>query len=345
MKRRFYRNKDKYILYLVVGIMILAGIFTFISQRNLNKLTVYNSSDKVEESSDKKETELDIDMSIYTNEKSGYSISIPADWQQVTKNGYTTFVHAASGSSLQIQELAYDPAINNVTSDLLSTEVAASGNTFVNFKRNTSSSYELMYQDFQNSTYDYIEEVYWDRNRIIKLVCTFNDENYKKILPYYEKIIGTFSWTKESEIPSDYYLYYNDSAKFEVGIPSSWTMSQAENTIIAMAGDTNASLSISVIGNTSYLDSITATDMASLLKNGKSNFIMQNYDNSSKEKATVSCTYVANDIQLNNKTYVFANGTYLYFLSIDYESGSIESEVPETCASLFRDFVSKQSAE
>lgn len=86
MKRRYYRNKEKYILCFVIGVMILAGIFTFISQKNLDKLDVYLTSDKVdEETGSNKDDELDIDMSVYTDEQNGYSLNIPSDWQEITK--------------------------------------------------------------------------------------------------------------------------------------------------------------------------------------------------------------------------------------------------------------------
>ncbi|MCR1984892.1 hypothetical protein NSB24_01410 [Blautia coccoides] len=343
MKRRYYRNKEKYILCFVIGVMILAGIFTFISQKNLDKLDVYLTSDKVNEETGKnKDDELDIDMSVYTDEQNGYSLNIPSDWQEITKNGYKTFVHAPSGSSIQIQVHSYDPLINNAASDVLSTSIANEGKTFVSYTKLSTSSYELKYQDFQSSTYDYIEEVYWDRNQIVKLLCTFNDSNYEKILPYYEKIINSFSWSKKSEIPSDYYLYYNEAANFEMGIPASWTVSQADNTILAMSNESNATLSVTVINSESYLDTVTTTDMAALLKNGKNNFILKDYSCRDKTSATASYTYISGNVQLNSKTYIYANGTYIYFVCIDYESGAVDDDMPETAASLFREFISKE---
>ena len=338
--KRYYTSKEKRILTVIIVVMLLAGVFTFISQKNLDKLSVYNESDKVEEQEVQKDQGKDIDMSIYTDERNGFSLSIPSDWQQVTKDGYQTFIHAASGSSLQIQVLEYDPSINNVSADTLSTEIAASGKTFSGYTRNTTSSYELLYQDYQNSTYDYIEEVYWDRSKIIKLICIFNDENYDRILPYYKKIIESFSWKRQSEIPEEYYLYYSQTGDFETAIPATWTMSQADSAIVAMPEEGNAALSVTVTENSSYLDSVTATDISSMLKNGKSNFIMQSYENS-KEQAIVKYTYVANKVLLNGATYIYANGTYLYFLTIEYESGAIDESMPETCASLFREFISE----
>lgn len=339
MKRRLYKKNEQYILYVVIGVMIVAGIFTFFSQKSLDDtLDVYSQSDKVENKVTESDESPDIILTAYTDEKNGYSIGIPEGWQKVIKNGYTTFVHSPSASSLQIQILDYDPKINNISSDSISTDIAEKGNTFVSFNRSSTSSYEVTYQDFKNSTYDYIEEVYWDQSKIIKLVCTFNDANYQKIKPYYEKIIKSFSWNREKEIPSDYYLFYNDNAKFEVGIPASWTVSQANDTIVAMNEDSNASESITVLKNSSYLDKITVTDMTNLLKSGKSGFIMKSYDNK-KKKASIVYTYISGSQQITSQTYVYANGTYLYFVSFDYVEGTLQDNIPEDCSNLFREFI------
>lgn len=338
MRRFGYRRIERIITIAIVAVMVLSVIFALVSQSSQKKLSVYTESDKVEEETPKEE-ELDIILSQYTDEKNSFSIGVPDDWQQVTKNGYPTFVHSASSSSIQIQVLEYNPAINNVSADTISAEVAGQGKTFVEYTRLDSSSYEATYQDYQNSTYDYIEKVYWDRTKIIKLIATFNDKNYQKIKPYYEKIYASFSWERPSEIPSKYYLYYNEAAKFEVGIPTTWTLSSADNAIAATDSETNASMTVSVTQNTGYLDSVTANDIVSLLKPGRNNFMMKSYDHT-KEKATVVSTYVVNNVQITNKTFIFANGTYMYFLSFDYEQGIIDDSIPENCANLFREFIS-----
>lgn len=93
-----------------------------------------------------------------------------------------TYIHAASSSSIQIQILPYDSAINNVNQELLSSSIVQDGFTFVNYNRIDTSSYEIMYQ--KNEIYDYIEEVKWSRDYIVKMICIFNDENYSKTPSY-----------------------------------------------------------------------------------------------------------------------------------------------------------------
>ena len=80
-----------------------------------------------------------------------------------------------------MEVFAYNPAINNVAADTLSASITQDGKTFKNFTRKSASSYEVMYQDLKNSTYDYIEEVYWDREHIIPVSYTHLDV-YKRQL-------------------------------------------------------------------------------------------------------------------------------------------------------------------
>ena len=337
-KRHYPRGQNPIILILGI-IVILSILFTMFSQKSQDKLQVYTKSDKVESKDDsqEEEKELDIDTDIYTDNEHHFSLSIPTDWEQVTKNGYPTFVHPASASSLQIQVSNYDPAVNLASADTLSAQVADDGKTFVNFTAKTTSSYELMYQDFQNSTYDYIEEVYWDREQVIKLVCTFNDENYDKIIPYYELILNSFAWNRQYEIPEDYMIYYNQDLNFEVMVPAGWSIGTSGNAISASDPDTGASETVTMTQTETTLDSMTATDMSKLLNIGQSGFMMNSYDNS-KESAVARCSYILDNVQHQEVVYAYSTGSMIYFITFDYENGTVDNSLIEKCGKSFRYF-------
>lgn len=337
-----YNNKSPWML--IVGvIVILSVLFTILSKKDQQDLNAYTKSDKVsqEEKKDNKEN-LDIDMSVYTDDKIGLSINVPSDWTQVTKDGYPTFIHSASASSLQIQTLDYDPSINNTSEDSISTKIAEDGKTFLSFRKSSDTSYEVQYQSHGNSTYDYVERVYWDRSKIIKLLCIFNDENYEKISPYYEKILNSFAWNKSDPVTKGYYLYYNESADFEIGIPDNWAIGTSGNALVASDSSSGASMTLSASDYTGTLSSVTGTDVVNLVRGNKSNFIMNAYDNTEKQ-AKVTATYVQDNVQMTNISYLFCDGSRLYTVSFDYEQGTIEDTVPEACAKLFRSFQTEQS--
>lgn len=337
-RKRYPKGQNPYVLIFGV-IVILSMMFTIFSQKSQDKLAVYTESDKVEtkDTTDDSANELDVDTEIYTDNEHHFSLSIPTDWEQVTKDGYTTFVHSASASSLQIQVLDYDPLINNYTQESLSSAVVEEGKTFVSYTQKTTSSYELMYQDYQNNTYDYIEEVYWDRDQIIKLKCVFNDANYEKIIPYYELILNSFAWKKTSEIPEDYAVYYNDTAQFEVLVPVSWTIGSSSNTIVATDGTTGATQTITALNSTTTFENVSATDISKLLNTGQSGFMMSSYDNST-EPAIARCSYIVNNVQYQEVAYGYSTGESLFFILFDYESGTIDEDLISLCGSSFRSF-------
>ena len=340
-----YHNKSPWMLIIGV-IVILSAIFTIMSKKDQQNLNAYTKSDKVsqEDTDEDKEDDLDIDMSVYTDNKVGFSISVPSDWNQVTKDGYPTFIHSASASSLQIQTLDYDPSINNTSEDTVSTQIAEDGKTFLSFQKTTDTSYEIQYQSHGNSTYDYVERVYWDRSKIVKLLCIFNDANYDKISPYYDKILKSFAWNKSDPVTEGYYLYYNDSANFEIGIPDDWALGTSGNALVASDSSTGASMTLSATDYTGTLSSVTGTDVVNLVRGKKSNFIMNSYDNSEKE-AKVTATYVQDNVQMTNIIYLFCDGTRLYIVSFDYEQGTIKDDVPAACAKLFRSFNSSSTTD
>ena len=114
-----YHNKSPWMLIIGV-IVILSAIFTIMSKKDQQNLNAYTKSDKV--------SQEDTD-------------EVPSDWNQVTKDGYPTFIHSASASSLQIQTLDYDPSINNTSEDTISTQIAEDGKTFLSFQKSTDTSY------------------------------------------------------------------------------------------------------------------------------------------------------------------------------------------------------------
>ena len=157
MQRFKKRNPWKGI---IAGIVILSAVFTFITQKQQkDKLDVYTGETTVSQedlSQEKEQQAKTIETQIYTDDTMKYSLSIPKEWTQVVENDTVSFVHKASGSTLRLETYAYDPNINNVTSESISTKIAADGKTFVSFTRKGDSSYEVTYQDQKNVTYDYI---------------------------------------------------------------------------------------------------------------------------------------------------------------------------------------------
>mgnify|MGYP000555088762 CR=1 FL=1 len=180
---------------------------------------------------------------------------------------------------------------------------------------------------------------------VVTLQCVFNDQNYKKILPYYDKILSSFQWTTKNTIPEDISLQYIQSLNFETGIPSSWSVSQADNAIDAEGSswvnidiETLLAETITILNSATSLTNITATDFSSVLKNGKNNFILGDFSASS-DKVTASYSWSDNTQNYIGKAYCYSDGKQLYLICFDYIENSISEDLPDNCCKLFRSFI------
>ena len=335
---RNLRKKNPWI-FIIIAIVVLSFIFTMINQhRQKDKLDVYTQENMVVQEDlarENEQQELMIETQIYTDSLYHYSIEIPKDWVQTIENDSISYVHKASGSTIRLETYDYDPRINNVTSEGISAQIAGDGKTFVNFTRKGDSCYEVTYQDKKNSVYDYIEEVFWDRSSIIRIICIFNDMNYEKILPYYQKSLESFSWDPQDEIPIGYALCYIENENFEFGYPDTWVLGTSTNAIVAT--DNTSSLSLTKQECDFDLSSLTATEMSHIVSQNKQNVMMNSFTTSENE-AAATLTYVSNNVQITENYYIFYDGSNLYCLAIDYEKGMLDENIPPTIASLFRSF-------
>ena len=333
---------NQFLLFLV-GIIILGSLlFTIIGQKNQKKLQVYEEPDSITTQMITTE-EKQIDTFLFENEQYGFSIELPLGWDKVVKDGFDTYIHTPSASSIQIQVLPYEPSINLVSPDTLSTELVEKGYVFVDFIRNTTSSYELLYQDQGEVLYDYIEEVFWSRDCLVKIICVFNDSNAQKLHPYYEKVIKSFTWNTTNIIPNNLYLYYNEMTDFEVAIPSDWTVGYSGNSLVAVNMDNTAQMTVTVSEYNNTLDKITATDMSNLVKPNKNSFMLKEFS-TSPTKAVAKSTY-NNGTPATNYTYMYSNGIYLYMVQFDYFTGTIDENIIFQCDSMFREFLTQKIIE
>lgn len=332
-------KNDRFWTVIITLVLILSMGFAANSRNNADALSSYTKTERVETKKDTKEKEEDFktEMKIITDNELQFSLEVPSDWEEVAKDGYRTFIHRPSASSVQIRTEKYDPAINNADAKALSVSIADSGKTFVGFTKTEPTHYELLYQDYAVSTYDYMEQVYWDRSDIIRLIFVSRDEHYERLSPYFEKILASFAWDKKDPVPEGYRLSYSPFGNFEAAVPSAWTFAATESTMAATDPETGASMDISFTEDDTSLDNLGAQEMAHFLSNGKNDFVMVNYEKS-EDRISSTSTYLAGDVRFVNSHYVFSDGKNLYFISFHYKDGTLDESVPETCAGLFREF-------
>lgn len=330
-------KENKKLIGAILLVIIIALIMTILGRGKADdNLASYTQTDRVETVDGTTSTsETKIDTFIYTDSENNFSVSIPKDWKQATEGNIQSFVHQATGTAVLISVLDYDSSVNNQTAETLAANITQNGYTYVNYNKVSNSQYELIYQDMKNSTYDYLEEVYWDRTKIIKMLFVTNDEYYDTMLPYFQEIMNSFVWSKTSEIPEGYYIYYNESGDFELLVPDSWTTGTSSNALVGYDENSGASFTVTLNEYSDKLSNITATDIVNLYKGSKDNFIMSQYNTSEKE-VTAKATYISDNVQMTEEIYMFTNGKYLCSIVFDYEAGTIDESLCSTCGSYFR---------
>jgi len=333
-----FQKKDK-VLFFVAVIALLSLVVTIVSQKSSHKtLPVYNEENTRESVvATPQPTKPVFEAQIYTNESPTFSLSVPKDWEKVTKSGYTTFVHKQTGASVQIRIKDYDPLVNSDDADGLSRAITDSGKTFMNYTKLSTSSYEVLYQDKGASTFDYIDEVYWDRKNMITLEFIVDDKYYMDLKDTISTIISSFVWQREMPIPEDFYLAYFPDG-FELALPDAWTASLQGESLYAYDPQTGASLTYSIGGPTKDLSSISANELIANMQGPNMAGFFLEYYKSDATSSVATANYTIDGQKYHMQYYIFSDGVASYHLFFDYADGVDIGNVPQTCAALFRSF-------
>lgn len=342
MRKPYYSSsKNPITILLILIVLFTAGFMLYSNHSQKNILDVYTKSDKIAaESMTEEKEELVIDTVPYVDEENHFSINIPEGWKKIENKDEVLFVHQESGSSLQIVSEEYVPTINMQNEESMSYDITQQDYTFHSFTKISTSNYEVIYQDQSTTTYDYIDEVFWNTEKIIYLKCCFNDLNYENILPYYQKIIDSFCWTKEANdlvIQDEYAVYYNPNMRIQFGVPVTWNYADTETTFSASDEETGSSLNVYSLPCTEDFKTLTGTDVANQLNDNFSYFAMNSYTNTDTSAHAV-CSYNNGGNTITREAYVFVDGSYAYFLVFDYMSGMLDESFTKQCASYYRSF-------
>lgn len=331
--------KNKTLFGLLSLLVVGAAVFALSAGSRQKVLETYVPYEEqpTYKSFEKEETQPQIIMQEYSDDSAKLRIDIPSEWVRITKDGYTTFVQKETGASVQIRISDYDPSVNNVSESGISASIVEKGYYFTGFSLLASQHYELLYQDKKDVIYDYIEDVYWDREEIVSIIYTMKDSDYDSLVPYLDKMRESFMWEPSSPIPAGYHLYYNYNLDFELGIPDAWTFGESEAAVYATDETSGAVMMLQTMENSTSFSDITASDIASLLSENRSGFMMHSYQ-ASEDKGYAVCSFTENQKRYGEEVYGFSTGQYLFFLSFVYEEGTQDTEIAKTCSSLFRIF-------
>lgn len=177
-----------------------------------------------------------------------------------------------------------------------------------------------------------------------KIVVTFNDENYDKLKDELWYCLDSISWEYEDPITEGYYLIYQIEGDFEYAVPDQWTTGASDTTFYAYEEDTSSSFTVNTIQDSTMLSDITELDYSDFLSNGKSNFILNQFQQS-ENNIYGEATYINNETQMSVIQEYYANGTYQYILTYEFptELGNSYAELAKKGLSMTRIFYTPNS--
>lgn len=276
---RFETLVKKYWFFVVVPVML---VVFFIFMRSGRHLTVYvpdgsNSEYTIPEQEE--ETEKSYGATMWKSDKIPLEMPVPKGWSRVTKDGYDTFIHAASSSSIQVQILSYYPRVNSVTADTISADLDKRGYVLSSFERTGATSYYASYSSAGGGgVTDVFEVAMWDRANVVKLVVTVDDIYVDRLTDEINFCLDNVIWNRTSPVPDGVFLHYMSYGDFEFGVPDTWQYAEADGGFYATDETSGSVLTASVVDETLTIEDINQYDYAQFMQNGRADFGMTRFE-------------------------------------------------------------------
>lgn len=308
--RDFVRKPRNWFLTLIVVAVMAALFINFFSSTGTN-MPSYQAGTEVEPTVEPEPEEpvITFETAIHTDDEYGFSMPVPAEWSFVVKNGADSYV-APNGAMISFNVGPYDPAMNNVTQESVSRDVAALQGLFGGAVWTSTTSYAVIYE---LGTIDYFEYVTWDLDTLVRVTVSIPATMYADYADQITALFDQFKWEKQNPIPEGYFMYYSDYGNFEFPVPVDWTYGIENGCFVAVSPDGNTNYRVSVNNLTSDFSEITQLDYTNVMSAGKSGYMLNEYNPSS---TTISsrATFSNNGVQYTELHQMLATGQLQYEL-------------------------------
>lgn len=329
------KTKHSWIIILIIAIVFMSCLIMFFAKDT--PLPGY-----IDESSTAEPpiTPVTVNLNIYTLPETKFSIGIPEGWQKVNRNGRVSFIHKASASTIEIEEVNYNPEITMMTKESASTSAIAAGYNFLEFYWIDNSSFAIIYTKGTNeSVTNYIETVHFDRKNIIRVTYIIKGEHYQKLQATVEQSIDSIEWERKDPIPKEFILQYNSFGNFEFGSPIGWTSGITDGAYYAQDTQTGATMVITAVESDFTYEKVSQLDYVKTASRGRSNFALRSYA-ADKKIIRGTAVYAHNGQQYMMMQYLIASGTYEYSITFECPVSAYEQtqSLYENAIKLFRIF-------
>ena len=325
-------NAKRLIWILAAAVLLLTIVITRCSQST--PLPAYDGS--TDTSPTVSPTSTPPPGRMYTDESTGLSLFVPDSWTYVIKSGYTTFIHAASGSSIQIQISDYTPYILYVTEDSLRNEIQRAGGELTYFTVLSSTRYACGYHLDDTVFY---EITMYDRDTIVRVVYRVGDMYLQRLDNELSHSIASVTWRERNPFPDDFVINYNEFGSFEYAVPVDWTSGIVDSTLYAQDAKTGASMSLSVFESDARYTDVEQEDFVGYMHQTYPNYILQTFANDSRIIYSTG-TYSTGTARFIIVQYLMASGTHEYSITFicPYDAYNDNAQTYTDAISYFRLF-------
>ncbi|MCH1949691.1 hypothetical protein MCJ35_10815 [Enterocloster sp. OA13] len=329
--RDFIRNPKNWMALCVVLAVLFALIYSFLSSTNANLPSYVEPPATPAEQT----PAVDIETVQFAAEGINLTMSAPAKWTHVIRQGADAYINPADGATLFFHISGYDPGVNMVTEEIIASELSASGGLLGGFSRNGNSAYLAIYEQ---GAVDCFEYTTWDLSTLVRISLQVPAERYTD---YYDTAIflfDTLKWEKENPIPEGFSLFYSSYGNFEFGVLDGWNAAIDNGAYIATAAS-GSCLTASVTQSGLDLSSLSQLDYVGAASQGKQNYLLSTYSNAGST-LIAEATYTKDGETWVNVNNILATGSYLYEFSFDCKQSEYETDGPSflTAMKLFRVF-------
>lgn len=314
--------KMRYIIFGVAAVLLLTTVIVYMQGQST--LSEYQSGTDIT-SPTTTTTATKYEMTTIVNDEWRYQLDIPINWTAIKKDGYDTFVHSPSETTLQIQTGAYSPQLIAVTEESLSQELEAIDMSILSFSRISNSAYAVAYEGATNGTdYIYAEITHYDKSQRVRAVFTVKKGYWTRMEPVISAIEQSFTFDPASPIPSDVFLLYDSTLNVQFALPSTWDVVQESNVYYASDPDTGSIISIACIPSQNNFSSFSKIDYTSFASASRSNFILQSYAADANQISAIA-TFVSGNQNMYLRQYIVATGQYEFTITAEYAAAHYDT--------------------
>lgn len=314
--RDFVRKPRNWFVTAFVLAFLFALIYCFFASARTN-LPAYVTEEPTPTPTEKA---LDIDTAVYTNDVTGFTMEVPAEWTPVVRDGADSYVNQ-DGAILMFYVSDYDPTMNWITQETVTSDVQAADGVLGGFAKDNSHSYLAVYEI---GSVDYFEYNIWDLQNTVRVSWQIPAARYNY---YYDIVIGlfdTFQWKQAAPIPDDFYMFYSDYGNFEFGVPLGWQEELVDETYV-VTSPSGSTITCSLTSTSEDLSGITQIDYVNAASAGKSNYLLSSYTNTGAT-LVAEASYTINGVGYNEVREMLASGSFYYEFIFQCEPSNYETD-------------------